>query len=262
MSLAQVISEVGSRVSSANQISLFLDFDGTLVPITADPATPRLDPAVSATLQSLADQAALVVTIISGRAIEDLYSRVRLPSLIYAGNHGLEIFGRRLQFVEPVAFSRRERLAQVCEELTIALCSVPGSRVEDKGLTASVHFRQAREADRKRIFEAVYSAVPPNSREFRVNRGKEVLEIIPRTNWHKGAAIHWINKRIGARALCIYLGDDTTDEDAFAVLPDALTIRVGLGAPTRAGFQLPDCGAVHEFLGWLATQEVSRGGEA
>lgn len=39
-------------------------------------------------------------TIISGRAVKDLYSRIRVEGIIYAGNHGLGIFGRNLRFVE------------------------------------------------------------------------------------------------------------------------------------------------------------------
>jgi trehalose 6-phosphate phosphatase len=53
----------------------------------------------------------------------------------------------------------------------------------------------------------------------------------------------------------IYLGDDTTDEDAFGVLPEAITIRVGAAPATRARFQLPDPAAVCEFLSWLASRE-------
>jgi trehalose 6-phosphate phosphatase len=105
---------------------LFLDFDGTLVPIEPNPASPRLDPATTETLTLISNRDFLVTTIISGRAVEDLYARIRLNGLIYAGNHGLEIFGRSLRFVESVASSRRKQLEQLCEQLAAQLRPIAG----------------------------------------------------------------------------------------------------------------------------------------
>ena len=257
--LAQVISEVKDRIQSANSVALFLDFDGTLVPIVSDPMQPRLDPDTAETLKLIASQGFLDTAIISGRAVEDLFSRIRLKGLIYAGNHGLEIFGRDLRFVEPLASSRREQLETICEDLARELLPIPGAIVEYKGLTASVHFRTVDPALVPDVESVVYAAVARNGALFRVSTGRKVFEILPRTNWHKGAAVRWIIDHLGDQPdLSIYLGDDTSDEDAFSVLPDAITITGG-GAPvTCANYQLPDPTAVHEFLLWLATQETAR----
>jgi trehalose 6-phosphate phosphatase len=258
--LAQVISEVKERIQAANSVSLFLDFDGTLVPIADHPMDPQLDPETAETLKLIASQGFLTTTIISGRAVQDLYSRVRVEGLIYAGNHGLEIFGRDLRFVEPLASSRRQELQMLCRELAAKVRRVAGAIVENKGLTASVHYRMVATADVPEIQAAVYEAVARNSALFRVNLGRKVFEILPRTNWHKGAAVRWINSQLGEKpAFSIYLGDDTTDEDAFGVLPDAITIKVGPAPVTSvARYQLPDPAAVHEFLLWLAMQESLR----
>jgi trehalose-phosphatase len=250
------IAEVEDRIQSASFVSLFLDFDGTLVPIMANPMEPQLDPDAVQTLKLLSCQEFLATTIISGRAVEDLYGRIRLENLIYAGNHGLEIFGRDLGFVEPRAWSRREQLQGLCGELGAHLRHIPGVLVEHKGLTASVHYRRAAGEEVAKIQAAVYAAVAPYGGLFRVNPGRKVLEIVPRTDWHKGAAVHWINSHLAETpALTIYLGDDTTDEDAFSVLPDSITIKVGLAAATCARYQLPDPASVHEFLLWLAAQQ-------
>ena len=257
--LRQVISETKDRLQSANWVSLFLDFDGTLVPIVADPRVPQLDPGIAATLRTISSQDWLVTTIISGRAVEDLYCRIRLPGIIYAGSHGLEIFGRDLRFVEPRASSRREQLGTLCRELTAKLQCLAGVLVENKGLTASVHYRMAENADVLEIQGAVFEAVALYGALFRVNPGRKVFEIVPRTDWHKGAAVRWINSHLDETPdLSIYLGDDATDEDAFNVLTDAITIKVGGSAVTGARYQLPDPPAVHEFLLWLAIQERSR----
>ena len=105
------------------------------------------------------------------------------------------------------------------------------------------------------IQAAVRAAVARNGRLFRVNTGRKVLEIVPRTDWHKGAAVRWINSHLAETPrLSIYVGDDSSDEDAFSVLPDAVTIKVGHAKTTCAQYQLPGPPAVHEFLRWLAAQ--------
>jgi len=258
-SFIEVVSEVKERSKTAELISLFLDFDGTLVPIDADPALPRLDPGTADTLEQVSSKDFLVTTIISGRAIEDLYARIRLKGLIYAGNHGLEIFGRNLRFVEPGAWRRRKELEELCDDLRAQVQAIPGTMVEFKGLTGSIHFRQASPSDYPAIEEAVRTAVAPHGDLFRVSPGRKVFEIVPRTDWHKGAAVHWINSHLDAgEILSVYLGDDTSDEDAFKVLPDAVTIKVGPAPVTCARYTLPDPAAVHEFLLWLAIQEPQR----
>jgi len=86
-----------------------------------------------------------------------------------------------------------------------------------------------------------------------------VLELMPRTGWHKGAAVQWINSQLGnGNVLAICLGDDSSDEEAFAVLPDAITIKVGARGPTHAKYQLKDPTAVHEFLTLLAIADTSK----
>jgi len=257
--LAQLIAEVKTPIQCANWVSLFLDFDGTLVPIASDPGEPRLDHDTAEALRLIAGQELLTITIISGRAVEDLYGRIRVEGLIYAGNYGLEIFGRNLRFVEPMAWSRREDLRSLCRSLETALADVPGVLVEYKGLTGSVHYRRSAQSDIPAIRATVRDIVSHTSGLFRVNTGRKVLEIVPQTGWDKGAAAQWINRQLNsAPGLSIYLGDDTSDEAAFRALPDAITIKVGAAPVTGARYQLPDPSAVQEFLFWLSARETSR----
>src|SRR5579862_4488109 len=116
--VAQVTSEVQKRFHCASLFSLFLDFDGTLVPIASDPTIPRLDTNSRMLLERIANQNCCVPTVISGRAIDDLYARVGVERLIYAGNHGLEIRGPGIDFVEPTAAARVERLRRLSRGLT------------------------------------------------------------------------------------------------------------------------------------------------
>jgi trehalose-phosphatase len=95
---------------------------------------------------------------------------------------------------------------------------------------------------------------------FRLNLGRKVLEIVPRTAWHKGAATQWIISHLGADGLLpIYLGDDNSDEDAFAVLRDAVTVRVGGPLASCANYGVPGPQEVHQFLQWLEARVAMRG---
>jgi trehalose 6-phosphate phosphatase len=148
---------------------------------------------------------------------------------------------------------------RLCDELRIQLQPIEGAMVEFKGLTASVHYRRAAASDRPAIETAVRVALARVGDSFRLNPGKKVFEILPRTSWHKGAAVRWINEHLDEeRVLSVYLGDDITDEDAFCTLPDAVTVKVGPAPATCARHWLPDPGAVHEFSLWLAIQEFER----
>jgi trehalose-phosphatase len=256
--LVDLVVDVQERLQASERTFLFLDFDGTLAPIDADFTAPKLDPRTAETLALLGSQASVVTAIISGRAVEDLFARIRLPGLIYAGNHGMEIFGRDLRFVEPQAARRRDRLERLSNEIAMRLRSIAGAVVEFKGLTASVHYRQAAEPDHAEIHESVRIAVGHDGELFRMIHGLKVIEIVPRTNWNKGAAALWIINHLGdERDLTIYLGDDAGDEEAFSVLPDAVTIKVG-AQPSSAGYRLPHPAAVHELLRWLATHSAQR----
>ena len=251
--LAELPPEVSDRIAAAGHIALFLDFDGTLVPIESDPTAPRLDHDAAETLKAVARHAGIVTTIISGRAVEDLYERIRLGNVIYAGNHGLEILSRDLNFVEPVASARSGQLEHLCQELAAELRGIAGAMVEYKGLTAAVHYRLAADTDIAEIRKVVHASVARTGKLFRVSDGRKIFEILPRTNWHKGAAVRWIVQHLGrTHTLVIYVGDDTSDEEAFRVLPQAITIKVGDAPETRARFHLPDPAAVRGFLSWLA----------
>ncbi len=246
----QALSEVEERIRAAGQIFLYLDFDGTLAPMVPDPAQARLSAEARETLRRLARRGSWTVTIVSGRAVEDLYSRIGLDGLIYAGNHGMEISGPHLHFVDPAAAARRETLCRLAGELAARLHPLPGVLVEYKGLTVSVHYRRAAAADIPKAEAAVREAVAGD--DFRLMPGVQVFEIVPRTNWDKGAAVEWINRRLGkGNLLAIYLGDDASDEDAFAILPEGITVKVGSAATAHARYHLPSPGEVVEFLSWL-----------
>ena len=252
--LAQMTAEIEGSVRAADKIFLFLDFDGALAPVTPDYRDAEIGGAAARTLRAFANQERTVTTILSGREAGDLFGRIRVEGLIYAGNHGLEIFGRNMAFVERQAIARREELGRLCRELEARMEFFPGAEVEFKGLTASVHYRRASSADLPLIGNAVRSVVEQHKGLFHISHGREVFEILPRAGWNKGRAARLVRRKAGGGAgpLSIYAGDGVEGEEAFRVLPEAITIKVGERAETRARYGLRGPAEVHEFLQWLS----------
>src|SRR5215831_15054530 len=206
-SLKEVLAEVLRRTKKGPG-SLSLDFDGTLAPIAPEPSEARLDEAVQRALTKILETKRMAVAVISGRALGDLTRRVGLEGLVYAGNHGLEIVGNGLRFVDSAALSAMDELQEVSKQLLSSLWQIPGIRIEEKRLTAVVHYGLVGEVHLSSIRDAVKQAVAPYTSKLRVRSAKTSIEILPRTNWNKGAAALWINRLLGIPAeSVIYAGD-------------------------------------------------------
>jgi trehalose 6-phosphate phosphatase len=239
------------RVRSASSIGLFLDFDGTVSPIAETPLLAEIDPEIREIIGHLAAREDVHVSIVSGRSIDDVRTRAGVAGVIYAGNHGLEIESDTVCFREPQAESLRLELRALILQLELALSGTDGTLIEQKGLSASVHYRQVNEALREWVRHTVQQTVE-RSRSFSCRDGKMVVEVRPAIDWHKGHAVQWILDRVlPPGALPIYIGDDATDEDAFFLLADGITIRVGEAAESYAAYSAPDLDAVRNFLSKL-----------
>ncbi len=250
--LIQDLAEIAARVSQAERLLLFLDFDGTLAPIVEQPAMARLLPGTRQILLALTLSPNVSVAVISGRALADLRKLVGLEGVVYVGNHGLEISGPGLQFLEPTAVAQQELLRNLAADLSTRLGTVEGAEVEYKGLTISVHFRRVAPARLNRVRRMVRAALAPLAGHFGIRVGKKVYEICPESGWNKGNAVRWIRSQIGySNTLEIYIGDDITDEDAFESLGDGITVKVGEPGATSARYSLADPADVRHFLSWL-----------
>ena len=246
------LSEIGSLLRAAPHILLFLDFDGTLAPIVEDPSLASMPPGTKEVLARFVDDPKFTLAIISGRALADLRLRLGFENVIYAGNHGLEISGPGLEFVEPRAAERLKSLGELARHLRARLHDIRGVEVENKVLSASVHFRRASATAIPEVRQAVDDAVVFEDNPFQVTEGRKVLEIRPRVNWDKGMAVRWIQQKSGRLgAVPLYLGDDSSDEDAFLALPDGITISVGKCKETSASYCLERQEEVLGFLTWL-----------
>jgi trehalose-phosphatase len=241
---------VAEQILQAPHRLVALDYDGTLTPIVEDATQAILPMRTKKIIEALSSQTDTAVAIVSGRAYADVRDLVGIPNLIYASNHGMEINGPGMSFHHPGAKDSSQALQVLASILAKQLDHVQGAFVENKGLTLSVHYRRVAPGDGEEVWQAVLHAVELVNDRFHVTLGNKVYEIRPLLCWNKGAALTWIKDQLGRRdTLVIYLGDDVTDEDAFAAVGDSgVTIKVGASETTLARFRLPDSSAVYEFL--------------
>ncbi|WP_209427858.1 trehalose-phosphatase [Pararhodobacter sp. SW119] len=238
------------------RVAVFLDYDGTLTPIVDDPAAATLGEGMRAALSRLS--AKVRVAIVSGRDLKDVQALVQDETLYYAGSHGFDLAGPdgwRHVVEKGAAFV--PILKDAAETLAARLASIDGARVERKRFSLAVHFRQVAPPDEAAVAQAVRETIAEHD-GLHASAGKKVYDVKPRVDWHKGRAVLSLLTTLdldGEDVLPIYVGDDTTDEDAFRSLSDrglGIVVRDGADRRTSARFALRDTGDVERFLLWLA----------
>ena len=229
------------RLRDARRVLLLTDYDGTLTPIVERPELANLSKETRRLLQALARQRHFTVGVISGRALVDLKDKIGINGIICAGNHGLEIEGPGIRFVNPMAEDLKPIIRILYYVLSRTLGIIRGVLVEHKGLGLSIHYRlveghQAKEVEN--IVHRVVGGAQANGK-VRITSGKKVYEVRPAITWDKGKAIKLLMKRYGkggrrSGLVPLYLGDDLTDEDGFKVIENyGNGISVFVGEPNR-----------------------------
>src|SRR5262245_3988329 len=217
-----------ARVAGCEHLLVASDFDGTLAPLVDDPARARALPAAEAALVSLAGLPRTDVALISGRSLASLRAGAALlgEHAILVGGHGIE---RDEAGPEPEETARLDTLVRALDDATE---DVPGAWVERKPFSAVVHCRRL---PPEPVAEPRDAALAGLAEEHHVMEGHGVVEVLIREP-AKGAAIEALKESVSADAV-IYLGDDVTDDDVFAVLgEDDLGVSIG-PTPTGASFQ-------------------------
>lgn len=230
-------------------VSLFLDFDGTIAPIAEAPDRVVVPLQVKSALERLA--AIRPLAVISGRALDDLRERVGISGIIYAGNHGAEIMIGDKVVRDSRTDEATASLQSFLGALRSGMSSVPGVLIEDKGITASVHFRKVDPSQEGEVLRIFWRVARDYAREFRITTGKKVLEIRPQNAWNKGDAVKRILEHWGGNEMPLYVGDDTTDEDAYRIIREN-GISVSIGENAEADYYLRSQDEVGPFLDWLA----------
>ncbi|MEP6468953.1 MAG: trehalose-phosphatase [Chloroflexota bacterium] len=195
---------------------LLSDLDGTLAPIVDDPAAARPLPAAVKALTAMTEQLA-VVGVVTGRAAVEARRLLGTDALLVIGNHGLEWLEPGARDVPPLP--ALAGATEAVESIVAALQLEPGVWVERKGLSATVHYRNASDPSgaRDRLLAALGDVTPQG---LTLRPGRMSVELRPAGVGDKGTAVERAITRYALRGL-VLLGDDVTDLDMFRVAAEA-----------------------------------------
>ncbi|ACA17568.1 HAD-superfamily hydrolase, subfamily IIB [Methylobacterium sp. 4-46] len=209
--------------------ALFLDFDGTLVDIAPRPDAVVVPPALPPALAALRARLGGALAIVTGRPIATIDGFLAPERFDVGGLHGVEMRrGDAVAGCEPAAHPSLRAGVEALKRQAAALDRV---LIEDKGCSVAVHWRLATPGDADRAQAAVERLAADLGSAYRLQLGKAVGEILP-ASATKGHAIRQFQERppyAGRRA--VFLGDDLTDEKAFATVnaDGGISVRVGGG---------------------------------
>lgn len=243
-------SEIENKLVSGETRLFVFDFDGTLSDIVKDPDRAILADDEKKLLTRIANKEGTMVSVLSGRSLEDLKSRVDVPNIVYGGNHGLELQGEGWTFLHPAAARIPGVMGRIYWALQAAFENFRGVYVENKKLTLSVHFRNVAKSGLERFGDVFRKTMRPFLKEqpVVVRTGKMVCEIRPRGRWGKGAAVRFLKGRSGKDA-AFFMGDDQTDEDVFGSLTKRdVGLRVGAVGKTKAQYEVESRKDVKKIL--------------
>jgi len=251
---SNILARILRHLHASGGLVLFLDYDGTLVPIARIPTEAQPDDALLALLADLARAPAFDTILLSGRPLASLQAMLPVPGLTLAGTYGVEIQRDGKVMTRGVdAFQIRPIVEQVKSEWGRLTDGRDGFLLEDKGLAIALHARWAEPAEAGLVLETARAAamllLP--AQDFRILGGDRFLEAAPSAA-HKGQTVDWLLDQIhDSGALPVYFGDDDKDEEAFAVIRRRGGIPIGVGArfPLESALErLPSPEAVR---GWL-----------
>ncbi len=263
--LFEEIKEVEKKVQSAERVFLFLDYDGTLVPIKSRPELAVLPISARKLIKKLSSLPKIYLAIVTGRSFKEIKDLIDIEGIIYIGNHGLEIecgsprpskWSGEKYWVHPATTQIRPMIKKILSDVKGFAKEIPGVLIEDKGLIVSIHYRLVTGKSAKEIRNIVSKIVSPYSKIFCIGRGKKVYEIRPIIDWNKGEAISKVSELLDSprsgitnKTLRIYIGDDLTDEDAFKVLgKEEISVVVGNRENSSAQYFCRNSNEVYQFL--------------
>lgn len=241
---ASLAPDVAAAVAAALTVlrrtpsALITDIDGTISGIAPTPAEAVVDADAVAALALLAERLT-AVAVVSGRAPDTAAAMVGLPQITYIGNHGLERIVRGTPWTHPLAAAAQPAIAAALEEVAAAARAGDEAAwlvVENKGVTATLHYRLAPDPDAALALLEPAALAAAARYGLRVTLGRMIVELRPSLTVNKGTAIRELADDLGLRGI-VFFGDDITDVDAFLALREmrqeggVATLQVGVLGP-------------------------------
>lgn len=231
--------------SAIHEWAWFLDVDGTLLEIEARPDLVSADEPLLGLLEGLRRAYGGAIALISGRSLQQLDEIFGGHRLAAAGSHGVEQRlpdGRLVNEASGVPGVSVERVLDFAKRH-------PGLLVEQKPYSIGVHYRARPELEAT-VIKAMERIQAELDNEAKLMRGKMVVELLPAAA-NKGSAIRsFMSTAPFAGRLPLFIGDDVTDEHAFATVNEfgGMSIKIGSAEGSLAKWQLR---SVADLRTWL-----------
>lgn len=253
------VGPLSEQLRRADSLHLGLDFDGTLTPISVDPREATLPMRAREVLERLSRQAGTRLAFLSSRRLDDLWRRIGIEGVFYAGSSGLETRDERGRS-ETHAGSTFSLPMPLLRELDGWCQRFPGARLESRVGSCVLHFAGVAPSLHPAFGAGVRRRVRPCQSQVTLVHGRTGFEVMPADGWGKAAALERWLEPAPPEALILYFGDDTRDEPVHA----AVRRRGGLAVAvdrvvSHAEYALPTPGDVVWFLEWLDREWSLRG---
>ncbi|MFC1913269.1 trehalose-phosphatase [Chloroflexota bacterium] len=257
------------EVLNQSPFGLITDVDGTISPTAPTPQQANISPLCHRYLSKLSHQLALVAAV-SGRAASEVNRMINIDGMIYIGNHGLERWSEdQADFHKDVR--EYDKVIEIALRELAPLLSIEGIIIENKGVTATIHYRLCRNPE---LAEAqILKVVAASSQvgNLKIIRDRMAIDLLPPLETNKGTATRDLIREYHLRA-AIYLGDALTDIDAFKAIHNASHdtefkgFAIGITSTempaellAEADFTLDGVGDVEIFLRWMSRHSLQSG---
>ena len=257
------------EVLKRSPFGLITDVDGVISQTAPTPQQAKVSPLCRHYLSILSNHLALVAAI-SGRPAAEVKDMINIDGMVYIGNHGLERWTKGHPEFAKNAQEYSEVVKAAIDELT-PLLSIKGISIQDKGITATIHYRLCSEPESAK--RAILRALKGSSqaKKLHIMQERMAIDLLPPIEVNKGTAtldlIQGYNLRGG-----IYLGDDFTDIDAFRAIHaasrdlDFQGFAIGIISQEmpeklakEADFTLNGVTDVERFLEWMS--QIAKGSD-
>jgi trehalose 6-phosphate phosphatase len=233
-SLLKIWSQVAKEIRKRGRVTVFLDFDGTLVDIAARPGQVRLAPSARRILRLLARHRNATLVVVSGRRRAELLKHIGIPGIQYFGLYGWESSAKT-----SLPASVRATLHRASSTLQPLVAAYPHLWIENKRSSLSVHLLHVPHSFHTRIRREIRARLKPFQKTLHSVENIRDVEILPRSIPGKGAAVRrFLTQAAHRHSFPLYFGDDFSDESGFVAVRRGASVHVGRRRTTHARYHL------------------------
>ena len=249
---------IDEKIRQAERILLFLDYDGTLAPFHRDPLAVTTPPMILEEIQKIQSNRNCEIIIITGRMMNEIKQRIPINTISFAAIHGFHIelndeTKRKWDSSQP----ERRLMKRIHQRISDHLESQKDLNIEDKSTSIAFHYRNVPPIQKQVVIETIEQIINDidHTHQLNIIHGAEVIEIRS-TSMNKGLAVQYIQHHFSKNhPLTIYIGDDTTDEDAFEIIGEkgiSVYVRNDSFRPSKARFWISSQKEVIEVLQFIS----------